>query len=170
MFCVPLGELETHLEQPALHGLVEGDLGAVHGVGDEPHRQVIVVGEREEEEVKPKVRWKSFTQVFVMESVYTLYIPSILKLLYSDKIINYSKFFLESKVHSCEAFVKNMTWIITIDLTVCIGIQHNANLWDKGLPSFFFSFSMAVSLIHQYPHLIHCQNQHFLASPDQFSG
>ena len=67
MFCVPLGELETHLEQPALHGLVEGDLGAVHGVGDEPHRQVVVVREREEEEVKPRCGGK----VFVMESVYT---------------------------------------------------------------------------------------------------
>ena len=60
VFCVPLCELQTHLEQPLLHGLVEGDLGAVHGVGDEPHRQVIVVRERKEEEVKPRCSGKVF--------------------------------------------------------------------------------------------------------------
>ena len=53
MLCVPLCELQSHLEQLLLHRLVERDLGAVHREGDEPHGQVIIVGEREEKEIKP---------------------------------------------------------------------------------------------------------------------
>lgn len=54
VFCVALCELETHPEQSLLHRLVVGDLVAVHGAGDEPHGQVIIVREGEEEAIKPK--------------------------------------------------------------------------------------------------------------------
>ena len=53
MLCVPLCELQSQLEQALLHRRIEGDLNAVHGARDEPHGQVIVVREGEEEEIKP---------------------------------------------------------------------------------------------------------------------
>ena len=53
MLCVPLCELQSQLEQALLHRRIEGDLVAVHGARDEPHGQVIVVREGEEEEIKP---------------------------------------------------------------------------------------------------------------------
>ena len=105
VFCVALGELEAHPEQFLLHGLVEGDLVAVHGAGDEPHGQVIIAGEGEEEAIKP--RWMDQNDLFRNRN--DQFVPSILIFLYSDKIINYSKLFLESKINSCKAFVKRMT-------------------------------------------------------------
>ena len=54
MFCVALCELKAHPEQSLLCGLVVGDLVAVHGAGDEPHGQVIIAREGEEEAIKPK--------------------------------------------------------------------------------------------------------------------
>ena len=62
VFCVALCELEPHPEQFLLHCLVEGDLVAVHGAGDEPHGQVIIVRKGEEEAIKP--RWMDLQDVF----------------------------------------------------------------------------------------------------------
>ena len=105
MFCVALCELEPHPEQFLLHCLVEGDLVAVHGAGDEPHGQVIIVRKGEKEAIKP--RWMDLQDVFRNRKY--PFLPSILIFLYSDKIVNYSKLFLESKINSCKAFVKCMT-------------------------------------------------------------
>ena len=61
------------------------------------------MGEGEEEEIKP--RWMDMKCCFYE----VILIPSILIFLYPDKIIDYSKLFLESKIDRCKAFVEGMT-------------------------------------------------------------
>ena len=56
MFSFLFGELQAHVEQGLLQLLVEWDLLSLHGAGDEPDRQLGVVGEMIEQEVKPNKR------------------------------------------------------------------------------------------------------------------
>ena len=56
VFSFLFGELQAHVEQGLLQLLVERDLLSLHGAGDEPDRQLGVVGEMIEQEVKPNKR------------------------------------------------------------------------------------------------------------------
>ena len=53
MFCILLGELQSHFKQLLLELFVEGNLASIHGAGYEPYCQVGVVRQRKIQEVKP---------------------------------------------------------------------------------------------------------------------
>ena len=65
VFSFLFGELQAHVEQGLLQLLVEGDLLSLHGAGDEPDRQLGVVGEMIEQEVKPeKHKYQELDETF----------------------------------------------------------------------------------------------------------
>ena len=66
MFSFLFGELQAHVEQGLLQLLVEWDLFPLHGAGDEPHRQLGVVGEMIEQEVKPNKRQIVIERIIIL--------------------------------------------------------------------------------------------------------
>ena len=111
MFCILLGELQSHFKQLLLELFVEGNLASIHGAGYEAYRQVGVVRQRKIQEVKPGKATILLLQLNLYECVICkrVIIPPILIFLYPHKVINDSELFLKSEVNSCKCFVEGVT-------------------------------------------------------------